>query len=225
MSRTVQGAATIVAVTVAAVAMTACGSSPSSSSSPPPSSSGASAAAIVPTAAPETTAAATRKVTGKATTLGSGNFSVKDIPAGLYDVAAGKGETGNLNVTGADAHYIEILGGPVGVPKIRVTISDGDTIELSGLSRVTFTPVTTPFVTTHTAATLYAGTWTVGEDVGSGRYVAAPGAGQTGNFTIMNEGVIEILGGPVGVPNVTFEAKDGDVIDISGLSKATLTPA
>ena len=59
---------------------------------------------------------------------------------------------------------------------------------------MTFTPVTTPFVTTHTKVTLYAGTWTVGDDLGPGRYVASSGSGQSSNFIIEAEGVDEILG-------------------------------
>jgi hypothetical protein len=75
----------------------------------------------------------------------------------------------------------------LGVPKVRVTISNGDTIKISSLSQVIFTPVTTPLVTTHTLVNLYAGTWTVGQDIGPGRYVATPGPGQSGNFVVEAE--------------------------------------
>jgi hypothetical protein len=125
--------------------------------------------------------------------------------------------------------YNEILGGSsgLGVPKVRVTISSGDTIKISGLSQVAFTPVTTPLVTTHTLVNLYAGTWTVSQDIGPGRYVATPGAGQSGNFMVDAEGVNEILGagGGLGVANVTVNLSKGDVIDIGSLSQVTMTPS
>ena len=167
---------------------------------------------------------AVRQVTGKATTLGAGTFSGgKDVPVGLYNVTA-PGQSGNFIVTGTDT-YNEIFG--QGVTKIRVQISDGDQIQLSGLSSVTFTPVSTPFVTTHTPATLYAGTFIVGQDIGAGRYVATTTPGSSGNFIVSGaNSVNEILGqnGAGGVPNVTTDLSDGDVITISGLGQVTMTP-
>jgi hypothetical protein len=82
-------------------------------------------------------------------------------------------------------------------------------------------------VTTYGAVNLYAGTWTVGQDLGPGRYVATPTPGESGNFVIENEGVNEILGGDTSsgeVPNVTFTVKKGDVINVSSLSGVSLTP-
>jgi hypothetical protein len=175
-------------------------------------------------------APAGRKVQGTLVTLGDGTFmGGKDVAAGLYDVTPGPGQSGNFIVQGTDT-YDEILGGDSttgGVPMVRAKISTGDKIQTSGLSQVTFTPVTSPLVKTHSPVTLYAGTWTVGQDVGPGRYVATPGAGQSGNFIITNETVDEILGGDStmgAVPNVTFNVSNGDVIDISSLSQVTLTP-
>lgn len=172
-----------------------------------------------------------RTVEGTLVTLGAGMFKGGTaVAAGLYNVTPGTGESGNFVVHGTDT-YDEILGGGTtagGVPMVRAKISIGDSITISGLSQVTFTPVTTPYVTTHSPVTLYAGTWTVGQDLGPGRYVATPGTGQSGNFIITSEGVDEILGGSSttgGVPNVTFTVKKGDVIDISGLSQVTLTPS
>ena len=79
-------------------------------------------------------------------------------------------------------------------------------------------------LTTFTPVTLYAGTWTVGQDIGEGRYVAAPGAGQSGNFMVDPEGVNEILGSG-GVPNVTVNLKKGDTITIGSLGQVMMTPA
>jgi hypothetical protein len=132
------------------------------------------------------------------------------------------GQSGNFIVSGTN-DYNEIFGS-IGVSRVRAKISDGDSIQISGLSQVNFTPVTTPLVTTHTPVTLYAGTWTAGEDVGAGRYVATPGAGESGNFIVNDGGVNEILGGSLGVPNVTLTLQDGDVITISGLNQVTMTP-
>ena len=110
---------------------------------------------------------------------------------------------------------------------VRVTISTGDQVQISSLSAVTFTPVSTPFSSAHTTTNLYAGTWTVGKDIGAGRYVATPGAGQSGNFMVSgNNSYNEILGGGSsvgGVPSLTVNLSNGDVINISGLSQVTMT--
>jgi hypothetical protein len=183
------------------------------------------------TAKPKATAVpvAARKVTGVAKTLGAGTFTAsKDVAVGLYVVTAGPGQTGNFIVSGTDS-YNEILGGggSLGVPKVRVQISTGDQIQISGLSVVHFAPVSSPFLTTHTTTTLYAGTFIVGQDIGVGRYVATPGAGQSGNFIVSgNDSYNEILGGSSsfgGVPNVTVSLSNGDIVDISGLSQVTMT--
>jgi hypothetical protein len=164
-------------------------------------------------------------------TLGAGNFTGgTDVAPGLYNVTAGPGQSGNFIVQGTDT-YDEILGGDPtdgGVPEVRAQISTGDQIQISGLSQVTFTPVSTPLVKSYAPVTLYAGTWTVGQDLGPGRYVATPGAGQSGNFIITDEGVDEILGGDPtdgGVPSVNFTVKNGDTIEISSLSQVLLNPS
>ncbi len=170
-----------------------------------------------------------RKVTGIATTLGAGTFKGgTDVAVGLYNVTTGAGQSGNFIVSGTDS-YDEILGvsGGQGVPQIRVQISKGDSIQISGLSSVVFTPVTTPYVTTHTTTTLTTGTFTVGQDIGAGRYVATPPSGQSGNFIVTgNDSYDEILGGDSSlgeVPSLTVNLTNGDVIQISGMSGVTLT--
>jgi hypothetical protein len=186
--------------------------------------------ATAPTTKPPGQASTVRAVQGTAATLGAGTFTGgKDIAVGLYDVTPGAGQSGNFSTMGAN-DYNEILGGDTAsgnVPMIRVQISNGDQIQTSGLSQVIFTPVTSPYVTTYGAVNLYAGTWTVGQDLGPGRYVATPTPGESGNFVIENEGVNEILGGDTSsgeVPNVTFTVKKGDVINVSSLSGVSLTP-
>ena len=163
-------------------------------------------------------------------TLGAGSFTGgTDVAPGLYDVTTGPDQSGSFIVNGTDS-YNEVLdaSGSRGVPKIRVQISNGDQIQISGLSQVFFTPVSTPFVTTHTAVTLYAGTWTVGQDLGPGSYVASPGAGQSGTFIITAEGVSVTLGGDPkngAVSSVTFNVQNNDVIQISNLEQVTLAPS
>jgi hypothetical protein len=176
---------------------------------------------------------ATRQVKGTATTLGAGSFTGgKDVANGLYDVTAGAGQSGNFSVTGTDS-YNEILGAADAslsqVPMIRVQISSGDQISISGLSSVTFTPVTAPFVTSQTTTNLYAGTFTVGQDIAAGRYVVTPGSGQSGNFsTSGGSDYNEILGSDKSldeVPSLTVTLNKGDVIAISGMSQVTFTPS
>ena len=213
----------LIVIVIIIVAASSSSSKPKDSTSnrtsnPPASTAQQESASSQPPAKP-----AERQVTGTAVTLGAGTFTGgQDVKAGLYDVTA-PGQQGNFQVSGAD-EYNEILGGAdLGVPKIRVQISSGDKIELSSLTAVTFTPVTAPFVTAHSAAQLYAGTWVVGQDIGAGRYVAKPGAGQSGNF-ITSGGTNEILGGQYGVPQVTVNLSNGDIITISSLSEVDLTP-
>jgi hypothetical protein len=140
-----------------------------------------------------------RHVTGKAATLAAGTFAAgKDVIPGLYDVSSAGGQTGDFLVNGPD-QYNEILGVAVGenpaVRKIRVHLSIGDSIEISGLSSVSFTPVTAPLVIAHRPATLYAGTWTVGQDIGPGRYVAtATNVILAGHFIIDQEHIDARLG-------------------------------
>ncbi len=184
---------------------------------------------------PQTTktssAPAKRQVKGTAITLGAGTFTGgKDIAVGLYDVTAPAGQSGNFIVSGTDS-YNEVLGTDTSmseVPKIRVQISSGDQIQISGLSGVSFTPVTTPFVTTHVQTTLYAGTFIVGQDIGAGRYVVTPGSGQSGNFIVDGgDSYNEVLGtdSSMGeVPSLTVNLSPGDTINISGMSQVNFQP-
>ena len=181
--------------------------------------------------APPTTAAIpSQQVRATLVTLGAGTFTGgKDVVAGLYNVKPGAGQSGNFIVTGSDS-YNEVLGtnGGIGVvPMVRVKISNGDKIQISGLRAVTFAPVSTPSITSHATTDLYAGTWAVGQDIGAGRYLATPGAGQSGTFIVSGtDSYSEILGGDASrgeMPSVTVSLSNGDVIQISGLSKVVMT--
>ena len=170
-----------------------------------------------------------RNVTGTATTLGAGTFTGgKDVPEGLYDVTAPAGGYGNFMVSGQD-YSNDILGANEfgsGVSKIRVIISDGDKITISGVSEVAFTPVTAPLApSSPTITNLYAGTFVVGPDIPAGRYVATAPAGGSGNFMVEGTDTYNgILGGDYGTPNITVTLTDGDKITISGLDQVTMAP-
>lgn len=179
------------------------------------------------TAATQTSQAATvpdvkkeRVVSGEAKTLNTGDFVVgQDIKAGLYDVTPASGESGNFFTSGGTN---EILGGQYGVAKVRTKLNNNDTVKISGMSTATFTPVTTPFVTTHTTTTLYAGVFTVGEDIGAGRYDVTPGAGESGNL-FTSGGTNEILGGQYGVPKTTVDLSDGDTVTLTSMNSVLFT--
>jgi len=203
------------------------------SSTPATTSTTPTSTAPASTPAKSTPKVAARQVTGTAVTLGAGTFTGgTDVADGLYDVTAGAGQSGNFSVTGTDS-YNEILGpndpSLSQVPMIRVQISSGDQISISGLSSVTFTPVTTPFVTAQASANLYSGTWVVGQDIAAGRYVVTPGSGQSGNFSTSGQSSYnEILGSDSSldeVPSLTVTLYGGDVIAISGMSQVTFTPS
>ena len=223
------------AIALAAVALAACSSKVASTTtttaggSAPTTTAANVATTISPptTSAPPTTAApAGRKVQGTAATLGAGTFTGgKDVAVGLYDVTTAAGQSGNFSV---GSTYNEILGDDgsgQGVPSVRTQISNGDQIQIQGLTTVVFTPVTTPYVTAHATINLGAGTWVVVKDIGAGRYVATPAAGQSGNFTV-GTSVNEILGSDASsgdVPSVTCTLNNGDVVQVSSLSQVTMT--
>jgi ribosomal protein S28E/S33 len=217
----------VIAVTNGSKSNTTSNTVPSTSSTQP-------SATQAPAPAPAKTEAkaATRQPAGTATTQGAGTFTGgQDVAVGLYDVTPGAGQSGNFSVSGNDS-YNEILGGDSstgGVPKVRVQISKGDKIEISSLSQVAFTPVTTPFASSYATTVLYSGTFNVGEDVVAGRYNVTPGAGQSGNFSVSgNDSYNEILGGDSstgGVPSVKVTLTKGDKINISSLSAVTFTPS
>jgi hypothetical protein len=171
-----------------------------------------------------------RQVTGKATDLGAGTFTGgKDIPNGLYDATALDG-TGNftVNSSSGDLNVNEILGvqDGQGVAKVRVQISDGDKIQIQGINKTHFEPVTTPFVSSAQVTNIYSGSWIVGEEIYQGRYIVTPVNG-SGNFIVYDSNgttkTNEILGDG-GVKQVTVDLDDGDVVTAASLNQVTLTP-
>lgn len=167
--------------------------------------------------------------TAEQTTLGAGTFTVgEDVPPGRYVIEPGAGQSGNLSASSEEDPLAinEILGGEAGfgVPSVTSTLTEGEQLEISGLSEVTFTPAETEL-----RSTLTAGDWVVGLDIAAGDYVATPADGETGNFVVYDDWGLpatnEILGADDGfsVPEVTVSLADGDEIDISGLSEVTFT--
>ena len=114
------------------------------------------------------------------TTLNTGTFTVgEDISEGRY-VITGDG-SGNLFVYDGDFPVVnEILDptGEFGVKSVTTDIKDGQQIEISGISNVTFTPAETSI-----SNILTTGTWIVGLDIAPGRYDAAAPSG-SGNFFV-----------------------------------------
>lgn len=167
---------------------------------------------------------AKRQVQGETTTLITGSYkSPEDIKPGYYDVVSAGG-SGNLYIKGSH-RYNEILGGTIGVSKVRVIIAEGSEIEISGVSGATFTPIDAEYVANHIETSLYPGSFIVGQDIGQGRYIAKAGSGQSGNLFIKgSKSVNEILGTSFGTPAVTVDVKDGDEIEISGLETVIFTP-
>jgi hypothetical protein len=89
-----------------------------------------------------TTVTFTPVETTVSTTLTTGYWIVGlDIPAGRYTATPAEGQSGNFFVRGTDGYSTvnEILGGSHGVPNITVNLTDGQEIEIRGISSVSFT--------------------------------------------------------------------------------------
>lgn len=169
---------------------------------------------------PDDTAVSRDNSSAKLTVLNPGNFVVgTDIPQGRYVITSN--ESGNLFINSKDGEsYInEILGGgELGVESVTTDITEGDTIEISGMDEVTFTPAETEL---H-KDTLSTGNWVVGLDIAPGRYDAS--SDNNGNFFVYDESgwpvVNEILGGgDIGVEKVTVNLETGYTITVSGMNE------
>lgn len=159
--------------------------------------------------------------TAKETSLSTGTFEVgKDIPEGRY-VCKSAGGSGNFIVNKDGVPVInDILdpNGENGVKTVTCDLSAGETIQISNINKVKFTPAQTKI-----SDKLTTGTWEVGIDIKPGRYVASAKRG-AGNFIVYNNGiptVNEILdaSGANGVKTVTCNLKDGEIINISSLNE------
>lgn len=168
-----------------------------------------------------------------ATNLYTGQFVVgEDIPAGRYVITTSDAKTGNLFIYEGSLPYVsEMLGYSeqfnMGTPSVTTDIKDGNTIQISGLNDVIFTPADTVLRTELTT-----GNWIVGLDVPEGTYDATTtDANKTGNFVVYNNGlpttntllgVVDSMN--VGVEKVKVKLKDGNEIKIGALKNVVLTP-
>lgn len=79
----------------------------------------------------------------------------------------------------------------------------------------------------YKADSLYVESWTVGEDVGVGKYAATTIAGASGNFIVRGRDTVdEILGvmGGQGVPSVTVNLTNRDIITIFNINQVNFVP-
>jgi Leucine-rich repeat (LRR) protein len=171
---------------------------------------------------------------GMATDLGAGNFTAgRDIKIGVYDVTASEGQ-GNFVITTNDGNLItnEILGNnaDIGVNKVRVILSDGWHIQISGLNKVHFEPVSSNYIPNKQQITLYSGYWLVGSDIAPGRYIAGNNVSSSSNFIVYdNSGEVKVneiisSSSDIGVKQVTIDLNKGDIINISDSNGITLFP-
>ena len=145
-------------------------------------------------------------------------FGGDDVPAGRW-IITGTGSGNFVIWRNTNLRVNEILGGGTfGVVSVTTDIAEGDEITISGLSNVTFTPVTERTLSNS----LSAGHWIVGQDIEAGAFDASAPSG-SGNFVIWRGNSLrtnEILGdGSFGVESVRVNLADGDRINISGLDR------
>lgn len=142
----------------------------------------------------------------------------EDVPAGRY-VITGTGSGNFVIWRGTSLHVNQILGeGRMGVTSVTTDIKDGDSIEISRLNEVTFTPVTERVLSNS----LTTGHWVVGEDIEAGTFTVTAPSG-SGNFVVWRGNSLrtnEILGdGTFAVEQVRVNLENGDRISISGLER------
>ncbi len=163
--------------------------------------------------------------TAKEVELFAGEFVVgEDVVPGRYEITSLKG-TGNFVVYDGEMPVVnEILtdnaSNQIGITKLEVDLSEGNTIQISGINKVLFKPAEIKLKTT-----LPSGNHLVGRDVPAGSYVVTTAKG-SGNFVVYNGEipvVNEILGGDLGVEKVKVSLKEGQMIVISGLESVKLT--
>jgi len=157
-------------------------------------------------------------------TLHTGTFTVgEDLPAGRF-VVTSQG-SGNFFVRNTEGRLVvnEILnnaGGPGrhGVVNVTTDFGVGYQIEIRGMARAIFTPVTRTL--SHTLTT---GHWVVGVDIPAGRFDATPAINDSGNFIVHHANgrlaYNEILGSRT--PMLRVNLQEGQTIRISSLSSVS----
>ena len=188
-----------------------------------------------------------RKVTGKVVDLGAGTFNVgTDIKAGTYDLTPNIGQEGSITVTPPQTASDISLGcsqdmlgfadatnsDNMGISKMRLKLDKGDVIDINGVSKTHFEPVTTPFVSKiPKTISLYAGRFVTGEDIAPGRYtiVAAKGFGSVYIYdnNIQSQQNISDQKGSYASndpKSATITLKNGNPIFITGIEQVVFNP-
>lgn len=163
------------------------------------------------------------------TKLGEGTWRAGiDIAPGRYHICAGQGSGTITSVkTGGQMGLNETFAA-VPVPGIRVhtittDIAKGETLTITGLEDVTFTPAAQVMSTT-----ISAGTWVVGFDVPAGDFTAvAPRADEQGSVAIQVDNATvssAVLGRRTGTgeESLPLHLTEGQTLVIQGLNEVTL---
>lgn len=222
MSKTLRFLCLLTVVLVIIASMVGCGSN-----APAPAEQAPNAEKKAENKPAQSQPAASKKYvnTAKKVELFAGEFEVgKDVTPGRYEITSLDG-TGNFVVYNGEMPVVnEILtdnaNNEIGITKIEVDLSEGNTIQISGINKVLFKPAEIKLKTT-----LPSGNHLVGRDVPAGSYVVTTAKG-SGNFVVYNGEipvVNEILGGDLGVEKVKVSLKDRQMIVISGLESVKLT--
>ncbi|APH24669.1 hypothetical protein WBZ18_13000 [Clostridium botulinum] len=158
--------------------------------------------------------------------LSAGEHTVgSHIDAGAYDVTF-NGQ-GNFNIYSTDGSLLtnEIGGDDLGIDKYRIILTQGNKIKISSMS-VNMKPIKRSLIP-YKETSIYSGYWICGQDITEGRYKAMAESGQ-GNFIIYDKSgtpkTNEILGGDLGVKEVTIDLEQGDIINAAGLKSIRLVP-
>ena len=180
--------------------------------------------------------------------LGPGTYVAgQHLDPGLYEVTVNSGVSAAVVVPLGEGDsfgsILELLsvpdfaGGPDGpVATLRLELSDGDEVVLTGGPRGEFTLAFTPVVSRWIepidgTVTLHSGRWSVGEDLAPGRYVADVAPGARGFLSVDRAGIrtaMELLdgdGADGGRPSVALDLSIGDRVAVSGMNEVTLRPA
>ncbi|WP_239257231.1 hypothetical protein [Listeria ilorinensis] len=162
--------------------------------------------------------------TAKEVTLGAGTFIIgEDIEPGRYVIHTDE-PSGNIN---SGLNINEILGTDTSfaVNDIVATLEKDQELQIQNLNAVTFTPKDAPEIASEpTETTFNSGLYYVGIDIPAGKYNVHT-EDTSGNFTIGLK-VNEILGTDteLAVNDVQVSLKDGDKIQLSGLTQTTFSP-
>lgn len=113
-----------------------------------------------------------------------------------------------------------------GISRYRIPLGEGFVINIKGMT-VNLRPAKNVLMPYKNIA-LWSGYWFVGTNITEGRYTVTVSNG-SGNFIVYDKDskviVNEILGGRIGVEKVVVNLKNGDMINISGLSNIKFTPS